>query len=184
MIGLYGSAFFVGFALTGVVLKQSDIFGRKKILQFGLFVQILCCYGLYFLNNQYLDYVLLFVSGLIISKNYVCYILITELVPKRLQMIMGCICLTCDTFFPVMTNSIYFMAGGKDWKQINIVPLVVTVVAFALSFLLIESPRYLYARQKFRELRQNIDRIARINKAGVNVADVSFGRPAVGRLVA
>jgi len=29
LIGLFGSLYFVGFALNGVILKQADRFGRK-----------------------------------------------------------------------------------------------------------------------------------------------------------
>ena len=39
---------------------------------------------------------------------------------------------------------------------------------------MLESPRYLYAREKFAELRENIEKIARINGVKVNIRSVSF----------
>ena len=176
MIGLFGSVFFLGFAMTGIMLKQADKFGRKKVLTFGLIMQTICWYLLYFSDNQYAHYVILFLTGLIISKNYICYIMATEFVPKRLQMLMGWIWLTSDTFIPVMTSSIYYLAGGKDWKTIMIVPLVVSPITIIVSFFMLESPRYLYSREQFGELRENIEKIARINGVEVNIRSVSFSK--------
>lgn len=41
LIGLFGSMYFVGFAINGLLLKQSDTYGRKKIIIIGCFMQIL-----------------------------------------------------------------------------------------------------------------------------------------------
>ena len=111
------------------MLKQADRFGRKKVLIFGLAIQIIWVYLLYFAENKYAYYIILFASGLIISKNYIWYIMATEFVPKRLQMLMGWICLTIDTFVPVMSSSFYYMLGGKNWKDILIIPLVMAPIA-------------------------------------------------------
>lgn len=40
LIGLLGSMYFLGFAMNGLILKQSDRFGRKKIIIVGCFMQI------------------------------------------------------------------------------------------------------------------------------------------------
>ena len=176
MIGLFGSAFFVGFMLSGLILKQSDRFGRKKIIVFGVFIQLLWCYGMYFIPNQYILYVLLFISGLIVSKNYVIYILITEIVPDNARLLMGGIWMAWDSFFPIMTQWIYYMSGGKEWKTILIVPLVITPISFIVSLFILESPRYLHAKRKFKELRQNIKTIAKINGVKIDVDALCFGR--------
>ena len=40
MIGLFGSLFFLGFAISGLMLKFSDTVGRVRIVRFGLFLQV------------------------------------------------------------------------------------------------------------------------------------------------
>lgn len=42
MIGLLGSVYFIGFAINGLLLKQSDYIGRKGVIIIGSFLQIIC----------------------------------------------------------------------------------------------------------------------------------------------
>ena len=39
LIGLFGSLFFLGLTFNGIILKQTDRFGRKAILIYGSLAQ-------------------------------------------------------------------------------------------------------------------------------------------------
>ena len=164
MIGLFGSAFFVGFTLSGVILKQADKIGRKKIIVFGVFLQLFCSYGLYFIHNKYILYIVLFISGLSISKDYVSYIFITEIVPDRWRLLFGSIFMTSGWFIPIMASWLYYMLGGKDWKVIMLIPLIMTPISVIISLFIPESPRYLHSIGKIKEFKENIKLICKINK--------------------
>ena len=41
-IGLLGSLFFLGFAISGLLLKMSDYIGRLAVVRIGQILQILC----------------------------------------------------------------------------------------------------------------------------------------------
>jgi MFS family permease len=88
-IGAFGSAFFVGFALSGILLKMSDYIGRKKVISIGLIMQIMCCYGIYFFHNKYLYYLLIVIAGISYGKNICVYVIITEIVPRKHKMTIG-----------------------------------------------------------------------------------------------
>ena len=96
MIGLFGSLFFLGFAIHGIFLKQSDKFGRKAILISGTFVQIIVCYSLYFSNNYIAYYIILFIAGISKAKDIWIYIYVTEWMPLGKQV--------CD----IVCYSLYF----------------------------------------------------------------------------
>ena len=113
MIGLFGSLFFLGFAMHGIYLKQSDRFGRKAILITGSMLQAIICYALYFSNNYIAYYVLLFIAGISKAKDILIYIYVTEWMPVGKQVYPGAYCLTVDGFIPVIIVSLYFYCGGK-----------------------------------------------------------------------
>ena len=162
-IGLLGSLFFLGFAISGLLLKMSDYIGRLNIVKIGLFVQILCWYSFYFYNNIYSYYTTLFVLGLTWGKNMWLYILLTETCPKRTQMLMSSIALTSDAVVPNIMMTLYFYLGGKYWKHIYFPALIFPVIAFAMSFFIPESPRYLYTKKKYKSLNNTLKCISRVN---------------------
>ena len=60
MIGLFGSCLFAGFALLGLFLRLGNIYGRKKVLIFGIILQTILASVLLFSNNYKFYYVILF----------------------------------------------------------------------------------------------------------------------------
>ena len=63
-IGLLGSMFFLGLALSGILLKMSDYIGRLNVVKIGQVIQILCCYSFYFSNNIYSYYITMLFLGI------------------------------------------------------------------------------------------------------------------------
>ena len=116
MIGLFGSLYFVGFAINGLYLKQSDRFGRKAIIMSGSIMQAIICYTLFFSQNYIVYYVFLFLAGFAVAKNLATYIYVTESMPEKYQVYVGAYLLAIDPFFVLVISSLYFFFGGKDWK--------------------------------------------------------------------
>ena len=76
---------------------------------------------------------------------------------------MSSLVLAADGAVPLIVISLYFFLGGKQWKQIYFVTMIFPVLAFLISFFVPESPRYLYAKKKFRELNKTLKYISRVN---------------------
>ena len=138
----------------------------------GVFVQLFLCYGLYFIRNQYALYILLFISGLIISRDYASYILLTEIVPDHVRLLVGSIFMTWGTFIPVMTSWVYYMLGGKHWRTIMIAPLIISPISWIISCFILESPRYLHAKNKKKEFKECIKTISRINQVDEHIDSI------------
>lgn len=163
LIGLFGSVYFLGFALSGFILKQSDTYGRKKIMTLGSFLQIIALYGIYFSDNYIAYYVFLFIGGLAVSRNVCTYIYATECVPARYQITVGAMCLSFDVLIPVTISSVYYFFGGIHWRVPLFPALIFPFIGLIFLWFLPESPRYLYARKKFTELREVILTYAKVN---------------------
>ena len=146
MIGLFGSIYFLGFAINGIYLKQSDRFGRKTILISGAIFQAIMCYSLYFSDNYIAYYVILFFTGISKARDIVMYIYITECMPLGKQVYPGAYCLGIEIIIPVTISSLYFYLGGKNYKIPLLPVLVLSIISIIISFLIPESPRYLYAK--------------------------------------
>ena len=155
--------------------KQIDL-EENKIIIVGCFVQCAIWFGLYFWRNLYVKYVLLFAGGLTIAKNILVYILCTEISPKKYQVYVGAYCLSIDPFMVLVPTSIYLLGGGKYMQHILIMSLAFSVLAIFASFLVPESPRYLYERKYFGELRENLKGIAKINGVKLDPQSLVFGK--------
>ena len=116
MIGLFGSLYFLGFAISGLYLKQSDRFGRKAIIMSGSIMQAIICYTLFFSQNYIVYYIFLFFGGFSVAKNIANYIYVTESMPERYQVYVGAFLLAVEPLIVVSISSLYFFFGGKNWK--------------------------------------------------------------------
>jgi len=61
-------------------------------------------------------------------------------------------------------------------QHILIMSLAFSVLAIFASFLVPESPRYLYERKYFGELRENLKGIAKINGVKLDPQSLVFGK--------
>jgi len=77
----------------------------------------------------------------------------------------GSFIFTTGTSIVIVPTSLYLLFGGENMQNILIGSLVFSVLGTTLSFFIPESPRYLYERRKFDELRNNISFMARVNKS-------------------
>lgn len=85
------------------------------------------------------------------------------MVPVRHQLVVGACCLAFDVLFAMVPVSLFFLLGGMNWRYIFIPALVFPVISFFLSFFIYESPRYLYARGLYPELRKTMSSMSALN---------------------
>lgn len=145
-IGLLGSLFFLGFAISGLLLKMSDYIGRLAVVRIGQILQILCWYSFFFINNVYSYYFTMLILGLTWGKNMCCYILLTETCPKRTHIYVSSIVIASDNLIALVIVPIYFYFGGKHWKHVFSLTLILPLLSYAMTFFIPESPRYLYSK--------------------------------------
>ena len=86
-MSLIGSMFLVGAFVGSFILpRAADIYGRKPLFLTGLGIYILDVIALYFCNNLYLLYFLLFAGGISeTGRYYVAYVYVVEMMPKKAQ---------------------------------------------------------------------------------------------------
>ena len=168
-IGLLGSIYFWGLAVSGIFLKFSDHFGRRKIIQVGcLFSWFIITY-LYSFSGLYVRYAMLFWLGALSFRLLALYILITELCPKEYHLYVSAGYALIDHYIGVLLPSIYFRFIGKDYKVIFAWAVFASPLSFILSMFLPESPRYFYEKRNFEQLRHEFETIARYNKKEIPV---------------
>jgi MFS family permease len=166
-IGLFGSLWLFGFAFWGILLKLGDTIGRKPILVIGCITNVVLSFALYFINNIYARYALLFLYGVTWAKVVWTYIYVTELSPQK----AGIFCwgvINCTDIIALIPTSIYFLYIHNQWKYFYIAPIVIAWVTCPFIFYIPESPKFLYEKGKYAELRKVIKRIARVNRVKMN----------------
>ena len=100
--------------------------------------------------------------------NIMIYIYATESVPKKNQILVGGYALIMQSLIGLTLSPAYFFFGGKNWKIPLMPPLVFSVLAFVSSLFIPESPRYLYAKKDWIQLRKVIKAIAKFNGTKMN----------------
>jgi len=166
-IGLFGSLYFLGFAISGIFLKFSDHYGRKKIIQVGcLFSWFIVTY-LYAFPDLYIRYAMLFSLGLITFRLLALYILILELSPKKYHIYVSAGYALIDNYLGVILPYFYFRFIGNDYKVVYMFAVIAAPLSFILAMLLPESPLYYYEKRKLEKLRAELKTIAEYNEVQI-----------------
>ena len=168
-IGLLGSMFFLGFAISGILMKMSDYIGRLAVVQIGQIIQILCCYSFYFSNNIHTYYVTMFILGITWGKSMLCYLLLSETCPKSTHIYISAVVVASDNFIPLLVVPLYFYLGGKHWKSIFSLTLILPVISLVMTCFIPESPRYLYSKKRYAQLDASMNYIAKVNGVELNI---------------
>ncbi|CAI2367215.1 unnamed protein product [Moneuplotes crassus] len=166
-IGLFGSIYFLGFAFSGVFLKFSDHFGRRKIIQVGCLFSCFIVTYLYSFSGLYARYTMLFCLGALSFRLLALYILISELCPVQYRIYVSAGYALIDHYIGVLLPAIYFRFIGKDYKVIFSCAVFAAPLSFILSMFLPESPRYLYEKRKIDQLRKEFEKIAEFNRVRI-----------------
>lgn len=164
-MSLIGSMFFVGTFIGSFILpRAADIYGRKPLFLVGLSIYIVDCIALYFVDNLYLLYFLMFVGGISeTGRYYVAYVYAVEMMPREVQNKTGLyIFLVFGVAMTYIALQFWFLT--KDCFVNNYIALGLALVSLAsVTFYMPESPRFLFSRKEFAKCKEVIEQIAKVN---------------------
>jgi MFS family permease len=143
--------------------RLGDVYGRKPV-----FIYCLLAQGVFFaIATFWHNLLVLYVSAFLIGPMYIGrlaagFCLLMELVPKAVAPKVGAALMVCQGsvliywsiyFKWISNNSTYFLGLG----------VILNFVTAFICFVIPESPRYLYGRDKFDQCRESLAIIARRN---------------------
>ncbi|KAK3098265.1 hypothetical protein FSP39_017707 [Pinctada imbricata] len=157
-------SYFGGFALGSLLLGMiSDAFGRKIGLLLSLFIHIASNVPLGFVQDYHVFAILRFFSGFS-SAGMVqtSFVMDMELVGPQSRMIAGC---SFQTFWGVGTIMLAGLAFlFRDWKHLNLAVSVPTVLFISYIWILPESSRWLFVKQRHSDAFRILRKAAKVNK--------------------
>ena len=167
LIGIFGSTYMIGLALSGIFLKLSDNFGRKRIIQIGWLLSWIIVVYLYSFPGTYWRVAMLLSLGMISFRLVGLYILLIELSPKKYRIYVSAGYAIIDQYIAIILPVFYFKFFGNDYKTVFSFALLAAPFSLMLSLIIPESPRYLYERRKMDHLKYEINKIAQFNKTEI-----------------
>lgn len=170
LIGLMGSAYFLGFAISsGVTPYVADKFhyGRKKpyiaslLLQTVAYIFIFASKSIYFTIFNYLLVGLSAGGRVAIGTTYM-----NEFIPVKNQNLATTLLNVGDAC--IMIYQAIYYSVNKSWLPLHILGIIGAIIIICFVCLLPESPKYLYANYKFHECRQELKKIAKVNNSSMS----------------
>lgn len=172
LIGLIGSAYFIGFAAACVFIPRlSDIYGRRVIFIFFMWLQTI-------------SYVLIFYSRSV-QLTILYFGIIGICQPARLIVTTMIMCeYSLEKFMPVLTSCIHASdtIGAVTFILLltslgDIIPFFKVLLVFSgiiniLILLVPESAKFYLANHRYQEARSALYFIARVNRSKVTKAEV------------
>uniref|UniRef100_H2XWP1 Major facilitator superfamily (MFS) profile domain-containing protein n=1 Tax=Ciona intestinalis TaxID=7719 RepID=H2XWP1_CIOIN len=159
---IYFLGVFFGSVMAGVL---SDKFGRVFILRVASVVSaiIIALNGIS--PNVYVFYLLQFLTGVVCMGTIMSSVVYAiEIAKEKHRLLAG---IFCNVMFGVgcalFSVIAYFI---RDWRNIEFAVALLFVPCILDAFIMVESPRWLYGRNRTDEAKESCKRIARMN--GVN----------------
>lgn len=149
---MIGSCFFIGCFIGSFILPRiADIKGRKPMFLLGLFLYIICVFGLLFSTSKILMYIFLVIGGISeTGRYYVAYVYAIEIMPKRLQNVFGLIVFMSFATCKVFICLYFWISASKDWGHMAYAAIVLAIFSFIITFIFMpESPRFLVSKKRF-----------------------------------
>ena len=117
----------------------------------GLFLYIVCVFGLLFSTNKALMYFFLVIGGISeTGRYYVAYVYAIEIMPKRLQNVFGLIIFMSFATCKVIICLYFWVSTSKDWGHMAYAAMVLAIFSFIITFILMpESPRFLVSKRRY-----------------------------------
>lgn len=164
-IGFFGSNFFFGNVIGSTLLAEyGDTIGRIPLIRVGQMVTVLSYSTIVFWTRDTLSiYALFFVIGLFSSwRLSLGFIYGSEIIAEAHQNIAGSLFNLFDAQV-VIFSSIFLQYVSTDWVTLHSVYIGLATLAFFISFLLPESPKFLVQRKQFEKACDSYNLIAKIN---------------------
>jgi MFS family permease len=146
--------YLMGWAIGCLFIPRlGDLHGRKLPYAISMGFSVLVYLGLILSQNIYLTMVLFWFLGFTCpGKSNIAYVYLLEFVPTKMQTYVGTALLIADGSTMIIL-SIYFRFISKDWLGFQVFALCISTVAFLVTLLAPESPKYLYSYKKYKESR-------------------------------
>lgn len=109
-------------------------------------------------------YVTLFLCGLLLFKNMTIYLLVLETVPDKARILVSSWILSSEAMVCFIPTSLSLLFGVKNiWYVVAAGPVFGTL-SVILTLFIPESPKYLFEKRMFPELRKTMGSIAKFNR--------------------
>ena len=153
-IGLIGSMYLLGWALGCLVVpKLGDLYGRRIPYAASMAASLIFYLGLILSQNIYITMALFLLIGACNpGKSNIAYVYLLELVPTKMQTYVGTALLFADGSTMILLT-VYFRFISKNWIGFQIFAISFAAIAFLITLLAPESPKYLYSYKKYKEAR-------------------------------
>jgi len=174
-IGMLGSAFFIGWICTILIIpRQSDTHGRKIFWQVGMFLQTLCFVVMDWTHSLDVMIGVIFMIGCLSSiRISIGYVYMMELLPKNKQTAVGST-LNVMEGFTLLAITIYYAFISQKWVYSIAFAFLLQLTALVCSFFLSESPRLLIKQGKIAEAKAVFATIARVNQKELVFNEADF----------
>ncbi|CDW86242.1 solute carrier family 22 member 4 [Stylonychia lemnae] len=162
---LIGSFYFIGVILSIIIwMKQSEYFGKKQLILYGSFVQLMAYTGILFfqfdLTVMYLYYLGLGMGSMLTLYNSFLYL--QDFTPKKFKLAIGNLFLTFQ-ILPMIFISIYLGLFSSNSQIPLIAGYVLSIAGFVLLIPLPESPVYLFGKDQFYDCQESLNYVATSN---------------------
>lgn len=170
-IGALGSVSFVGMAIGSLLFSiLSAKFGRKVIYIGGLITTSIPLVVVLFEPHYYIGLTALFIYGVgVFPRMTIGYVYALELTPEGGTKTLGMLMFIGECFTIIVSN-FYLVAGGRDALFFVWASTIFSIIPLLFSFILPESPKYLYDCREYEKTKESLQRIATLN----NQRDLDF----------
>jgi len=135
------TAYFIGFAMNGLLSTIPDLIGRKKTILYSMIVSCFAQTVMLFVPNFYVRTLMFFVMGLTMIKVGGSYVWLSECVGSSYKSTA----FTMINIYDGMTMAvvcIYYMKINHSWFWLCLVQLLLSFAATATIMICPESPRW------------------------------------------
>ena len=166
IIGLFGSLFFIGNMISVfTTASYADYIGRLMIIKVSMLVRTLLILIYIFTSNKFITMIFLFLIGFINPMHStIPYILISEYVSHEERDDYMTLMFITESFSGIFCTIFFFIY--QNWRAYIILNLIYGGIFLIFSFMLHESPRFLYSHKRYDEARLVYQNIGILNGKG------------------
>ena len=172
MLPVLTFTYMLGIAFSAMLAGAlSDAFGRKTLVLYMVAIHIISSLVTWFSQNFWVFLIgRIFVGGSIHSAWAGLFILLQETTPQQhLTLTSGMMNAGWSTGSMWLCFLAYFI---RDWRELQLVFSLMSLLMISFFFLLAESPRWLMASGRFDEAKETLQVIARKNGHVLDLKDL------------
>lgn len=163
--GLFGSAYFLGWVATLLILPPiADKYGRKKIFQVGMWLNLVVFTVVIASTNYWLTIGGMFAIGILttirVTIGYTYYV---ELIPLKHRTFYSTLWI-CSEGAVNLWSVIYFTVISKHWFYLVFFGYLLNIVGIVVIYHWPESPVWCVKKGLFTEAEESLQTIATFNK--------------------